>query len=141
MFSQDSTPAPPVPDADLVRQYDGAERIPLLLLARFVTLAPSTDPRQPVDVTIEWAPDRVEKPLPGSALWRAVLESRLARPMTRDPVERLIRRQIIGSLDCYPDLETWWSGLRQGWTAPPRPERAPDRGRGLRRLLGKLRRP
>lgn len=139
MFNQDSR-TPPVLDADLVRQYDGVERIPLLPLARFVTLAPSTDPGQPVDVTIEWAPDRIEKPLPGSALWRAVLEGRLGRPMSRDPLERLVRRQIIASLDRYPDLETWWAGLRTGWTAPPPPDRPRERGLGLRRLLGRLRR-
>ena len=133
-------PGPTQTDLDLARRYDGIERIALLPYAEFITLAPSTRLDDPVDVTIEWGPDRVEKPLPGSALWRAVLESRVARPATPDPAERLIRHQILGSLARFPDLESWWAWVRTGWTAPPRPTPGPEGGRSLRGLLRRFRR-
>jgi hypothetical protein len=107
-------------DLELLRRYDGAERIERLPLAQFVTLAPSADPDEPVDVTIEWGPTTIEKPLPGSSLWRAVLSARLEQPLTADPAESIIRSQIKSSVERFPDLETWWAWLRTGWTAPPK---------------------
>ena len=140
MFSRGHGPSQTDPNADLARQYDGIERMPLLAHAEFITLAPSTDPNQPVDVTIAWGLDRVEKPLPGSALWRTVLENRLARQITPDPAERLIRHQILRSLDRYPDLVSWWAWVQNGWTAPPKPTPRPDQRRSLRSLLRRFRR-
>jgi hypothetical protein len=138
MSSQSPGSAASSPNADLVRQYDGHERIPQLAHAALITLAPSTDPDEPVDVLIEWSPGQVEKPLPGSALWRAVLEGRLARPVSRDPAERLIRRQVQRSLERFPDLESWWHWVRTGWTAPPKPDS--EAGRRRRTLGGLFRR-
>ncbi len=142
MFSQGpaSGPVPSDLNADLVRRYDGAERVSLLPLARFVTVAPSTDPEEPVDVTIEWNPGWIEKPLPGSALWRAVLEGRLAQPGPPSPVEPVIRRQIAQSLERFPDLESWWAWVRTGWVAPPKPSPSAPRRPGLRALLRRFRR-
>jgi len=140
MLNQGPRPTDTDPNADRARQYDGIERIPFLPDAEFITVAPSTSVDDPVDVTIEWAPGHIEKPLPGSALWRAVLESRLAPPATPDPADRLIRHQILGSLARFPDLETWWAWIRTGWTAPPKPASRPRRDRSLRAWLQRFRR-
>lgn len=115
-------------DRELLRRYDGAERIERLPLAQFVTLAPSTDPDEPVDVTIEWGPSVIEKPLPGSSLWRAVLTERLRYPPTGDRAESIVWAQITRSLERFPDLETWGAWLRSGWTTPPKTSERPPRG-------------
>jgi len=125
---------PPLDDVpeQLYRQYDGAERIPFLAAARLVLLSAAANEEDPVSVLIQWTADSFERPAPGSALWRAVLDGRLAMPPGDDPGEGLLRKQIEISLRRWPDLETWWRWLRSGWTAPPRPGRWPpaDPSRG-----------
>ncbi len=120
------------PNADLIRRHDGAERVPLLPMAELIIVSPSSDPDQPPDVAIQWNPERLEQPIPGSALWRAVLERRLgAPPNPQDPADRVVRLQIERSLLRFPSLESWWSWLRSGWSAPPRVPPEPARPRRL----------
>ena len=104
----------------LLAQYDGAERIADLATARLIMLAPANATDDPVAVTIQWASGDMERPLPGSALWRATLWRQLAMAGPVDPADDVVRRQIRRSLDRFPDLESWWHWVRTGWTAPPR---------------------
>jgi len=115
----ESQPSQDLP-VDLQRRYDGAERIPLLPHARLVVVSPAETMDDPVYVLVQWTPDSFERPVPGSSLWRAVLARRLAEPISADPADQVLRRQIQGSLERWPDLETWWHWLRTGWTAPPK---------------------
>ena len=110
----------------MLARYDGAERIADLASARLVMVAPSAAVDEPVAVTIQWAYGAMERPLPGSALWRAVLEHRLEAEADGDPGAAVVRWQIRRSLDRFPDLETWWHWLRTGWTAPPVTRRQPQ---------------
>lgn len=105
--------------AELVRQYDGAERVPALPSARLVSVAPATRNADPVLVAIEWVPGVVERPAPGSSLWRAALAARLAEPSRDTPDDALVREQIEQSLARFPDLESWWHWVRTGWLAAP----------------------
>jgi len=116
---------------DLLRRHDGLERVGQLPHARFVAVAPAAGADQPVHVEISWTPDTLEHPFPGSALWRAALTRRLAEPQRDDPADRVLREQIIRSLERFPDLDSWWHWLRTGWTAPPDPDA--DRTRRDRR--------
>jgi hypothetical protein len=111
-----------VEELALLARYDGAERIPDLGSSRLVMIAPSASADDPVAVTIEWAQGTIERPLPGSALWRAVLERRLEAQRDGDPGAAAVQHQIRRSLERFPDLETWWHWVRTGWTAPPAPE-------------------
>jgi hypothetical protein len=113
---------------ELLRRHDGAERVAQLPYARLITIAPQAGRDDPVHVTIYWGGGTIEQPFPGSTLWRAVLERRLAEPASADPADpadRVLRAQIEHSLARFPDLETWWRWLRTGWLAPPTPPRAP----------------
>lgn len=64
-----------------LRQIDGVERVPFLSQAPMIAIAPGTAQEDhsegPTYVFIEWAPGIVERPYPGSAIWRAVLERSL----------------------------------------------------------------
>lgn len=104
---------------ELLRRYDGAERVPLLPFAQLVAIAPQAREDEPTGVEIVWASGSVEHPVPGSSLWRAALERYLAEPERGDPADSILRAQVRHSLERYPDLETWWRWVRSGWTAPP----------------------
>ncbi len=106
--------------AELVRRYDGADRIPQLSGARLVVVSAASSADDPVAALIQWTADAFERPAPGSALWRAILERRLAEPPVADPADQVLRDQILRSLERWPNLETWWHWLRTGWTAPPK---------------------
>ncbi|HTS87880.1 MAG TPA: hypothetical protein VMG41_05265 [Gemmatimonadales bacterium] len=114
MATDDLTPS----QRELLERYDGTERIPFLPNALYITTAPHADPAHPVYVEIAWGPGAPEKPIPGSALWRAALERRLEELQDEDPGDVLLRRQIEQSLERYPSLEAWWKWLRTGWLAP-----------------------
>ena len=120
---------------ELLRRYDGAERIPHLPFAQVVLIAPAAGEDDPVHVEIVWSPGAIEHPFPGSSLWRAVLRRHVERPSNGDPRDRVLREQIQRSLQRSPDLESWWHWLRTGWTAPPRPEGS-DEGRHAERGSG-----
>jgi hypothetical protein len=120
---------------ELLRRYDGGERISQLPFAQLVSIAPAADEDDPVAVQIVWSPGAIEHPFPGSSLWRAVLERHLDRPPDDGPADRVLRAQIERSLERYPDLESWWHWLRTGWTAPPKPEGA-RRGKRAERSTG-----
>jgi len=119
---------------DLVRRYDGAERIPLLSYAQLVVISPTDRAEDPVSVLVRWTPDSFERPVPGSSLWRAILQRRLAQPIGSDPADQVLRDQIASSLGRWPNLETWWHWLRTGWTAPPRVPASSEKARRGRRL-------
>lgn len=130
-----------LPDDELVRLHDGAERVPLLPWAELLIVAPSADPQLPPEVAIRWSSERIEQPIPGSALWRAVLQQRLAAaPDPGDPSDRIVRDQIERSLERFPSLESWWSWIRSGWSAPPPPAVAPVPKGWLGRWVGRFRR-
>lgn len=119
---------------ELLQRYDGAERVPALPYARLVAIAPQAREDDPVDVTIVWGPgpEAVERPFPGSTLWRAALERRLAQPPRQEAADRVLRAQIARSMERFPDLDTWWHWLRTAWTAPPKPEEDGTRRRAER---------
>ena len=118
-------------ELELLARYDGAERIQDLASAKLVLVAPSRSADDPVAVMIEWATGTLERPLPGSALWRAVLAGRLQAKAYGDPGAEVVRLQIRRSLERFPDLESWWHWIRTGWTAPPLPEpQKPPRRQG-----------
>jgi hypothetical protein len=128
-------------ETELVRRYDGTERIPLLPLAELIIVSPSADPQLPPDVAIRWNAERLEQPIPGSALWRAVLERRLAAaPDPGDPADRIVRDQVVRCLERFPSLESWWSWVRSGWSAPPPVVPKPAAGGSLARWWRRLRR-
>jgi hypothetical protein len=110
----------PAEELELLARYDGTERIAALASARLIMLAPANATDDPVAVTIQWASGAMERPLPGSALWRATLWRHLAMAGPDDPTTDVVRRQIRRSLERFPDLESWWHWVRTGWTAPPR---------------------
>lgn len=64
---------------------EGIERIALLPLARHVALVPGATAHEPPYVFIEWAPGAIERPYPGTAIWRAVLSRYLAEQGTSHP--------------------------------------------------------
>ena len=103
---------------ELIERHDGADRVALLPLAWLVTVSPSADTAHPVFVDIVWQPGQRQQPVPGSALWRAALQRRLAELKDPDPLERVLRNQIERSVERFPDLESWWRWLRTGWLAP-----------------------
>jgi len=117
--------SPPGASGDLSpeqrRFIDGIDRIPLLDFAESVIVGPPTRPDEPALVVIEWTGGRVERPPPGSTLWRAVIARELA-PLESadDPPSRERAEQLGASLRRWPDLDTWWTWLRTGWLAPPR---------------------
>jgi hypothetical protein len=91
--------------AEAYRQYDGEERVPLLPFAHSISWAPPVPmdddaEQEPVYVWIEWAPDVMERPLPGSALWRAALTRVAGRMPEASPV-------IEDDLRRFPDFASW----------------------------------
>lgn len=94
-------------EQDVLRQYDGAERVSLLSSAEFVAVAPGATGEEPVYVFVEWAPQIVERPYPGSAIWRAVIERYLAQPRCGDPAFRVLRPIVEDCLRRFPSLDTW----------------------------------
>jgi hypothetical protein len=106
-------------ELELLRQHDGAERIPYLPLAQLVTVTPLAREDDPTAVEIVWGPGSVERPAPRASLWRAALQRYLAEPESADPADAILRAQVGRSLERYPDLETYWHWLRTGWTARP----------------------
>lgn len=92
-------------------QLEGVERIPFLASAEFLGLTVGADPEEPVTVFIGWTADLVERPFPGTAIWRAALKSFLRAAPTGDPTQPLMRDSAQISLDRFPSLERWlrWS--------------------------------
>jgi hypothetical protein len=120
--------------AEQFRQIDGADRVPFLPFAMVVTVGPGQFPEEPAHVLIEWTPNAVQQPTPGSALWRAAIERELSREKRDEFGEDLLAEQLRASLDRYPMMETWWAWVRAGWTAPPKPARRARRSHPLRWL-------
>lgn len=114
-------------ESDALREYDGAQRVARLLDARAIALAPGADDAaEPVYVWIEWSAGIVERPLPGSAIWRAVLSQYLNRPAGPDPTEPAVRRAVAMSLSRWPTLERWLAWRDHQRTLPAaRPEARP----------------
>jgi hypothetical protein len=92
---------------DVLQRYDGVERVALLSLAEFVAIAPGTTGDEPVYVFIEWAPQMVERPYPGSAIWRAAIERYLAQPRDGDPTYQALRPVVEDCLRRFPSLDAW----------------------------------
>lgn len=116
--------SPPGASGDLSpeqrRFIEGVDRVPLLDLAEGVIVGPPRSPDEPPLVLIEWTPAHVERPQPGSVLWRAVIEREIAAPVDNpDPIAFERVEQLRRSLRRWPDLDTWWAWLRTGWLAPP----------------------
>jgi hypothetical protein len=98
------------------RQHGAAaERVPLLPFARMVAFTTGLPNEEPAYVVIEWAPGIVERPYPGTPLWRAVLEQWLAhisaptsaeRPSTT-PDDTLVRQAVCVDLERFPSFEAW----------------------------------
>ena len=99
-----------------------------------VTVGPGRFPEEPAHVLIEWKPNTVEQPTPGSALWRAAIEQELSREKRDEPGEDFLAQQLRASLDRYPMMETWWAWVRTGWTTPPKPAPRRERPHPLRWL-------
>lgn len=102
------------------RLLDGTDRVPLLSLAQAVAIAPGESAApgpsggDPTFVFIVWCPGVIERPHPGSAIWRAALERFLASHGTSpacddggvaesDPV----RHAVAADLERFPSLEAW----------------------------------
>ena len=85
------------------RAYEGEERVPLLGLAEFLAVVPGFDPEEPVYVFIQWAPGIVERPYPGTAIWRASLDRYLASDSTKPALRPLVAK----SLEHFQTLEAW----------------------------------
>ena len=104
---------------ELLRRHDGAELVPLLESARLIAVAPAQERDAPVYVEILWARG-LDRPIPGSTLWRAAVERRLAEPSGGGPAEEILRRQLRESLERFPSLEVYWEWVRSGWRSAPR---------------------
>jgi hypothetical protein len=115
-------------DQEILRQYDGVERVALLPYASFIAVVPGTDAEEPAYVFIEWAPDVIERPYPGSAIWRAALERYLAHPRDDDPTYRALRPVVMEGLDRFPSLEAWlrWADRERVVPTAARPRRRPS---------------
>jgi hypothetical protein len=98
-------------ESEVLRRLDGVERVALLPYARLVAIAPGRDVQQPVYVFIEWVPGLIERPYPGSAIWRAALEHYLAQPRDGDPTFAALAPIVRACLERFPSLEAWirWS--------------------------------
>jgi len=92
-----------------LRQIDGADRVPLLPHAHMIAVAPgvSHDERSddPVYVFIEWAPGMVERPYPGSAIWRAVLEQSLEHWQSQEGESGEGRAQNTDNVSVYAHVD------------------------------------
>lgn len=119
-------------DIELRRRIDGQERVPMLPLARLVAVAPGVDVEEPAYVWIEWAPGVVERPYPGSAIWRAALQHLLLRPPVGDLTDRAARLVIAACLERFPTLDTWlyWADHERA------PATRPEAHRSIWRMPG-----
>jgi hypothetical protein len=109
------------------QRYEGSERVPLLPWARWVALAPSADSDAPVAVWIEWVPGLAEHPLPGSALWRAVLTTYLEREApSSDAAFSAIRQAVETDLGRFPSLERWLDWRDRERQRPAGTDRPPE---------------
>lgn len=106
------------------RALDGAGRVAWLPLAATVIVGPPREPDQAASVIIEWGPGRVERPVPGSTLWRAVIEREVRRLEEEAGVAaQLLADRLSRAAERWPDIDAWWAWLRTGWLAPPTRER------------------
>jgi len=103
------------------RALDGADRVAWLPLAATVIVGPPREPDEPASVIIEWEPGRVERPVPGSTLWRAAVgrEVRRLEEEAAGAPEELLADRLSRAAERWPDIDTWWAWLRTGWLAPP----------------------
>lgn len=93
-------------------ELEGVERIALLPLALHVALAPGATADEPPYVFVEWAPGAIERPYPGTAIWRAVLSQYLIgqsgnSPVNNDPARDSIRHVVAESLERFSSLDAW----------------------------------
>jgi hypothetical protein len=109
------------------RRLDGVERVPVLPFAHMLAVAPAVEPDDPAYVFIEWTPGQVERPIPGSALWRAALNEYLATADPSEPQAPQLRMAVAQSLAHFPSLEAWFR-WRDHDRRPPR-EPPPHRAR------------
>lgn len=106
---------------DVLRRLDGVERVELLPRASLVAIAPGASVEEPVYVFVEWAPSVIERPYPGSAIWRAALQHYLDRPRPDDPAYHALRPIVEGCLARFPDLAAWLRWLDRERTVPEAP--------------------
>ena len=107
-------------EQELLAQLDGVERAPFVPLAWLVAVSPGTSVEEPPYVWVEWSPGLVERPYPGSAVWRVALQHYLLRPTIGDPAAHLLRPIIAACLERFPTLESW---MRLRAAATPHPPR------------------
>lgn len=88
-------------------ELEGVERITLLPLARHVAFVPGATAHKPPYVFIDWAPGAIERPYPGTAIWRAVLSQYLTEQSGSDPFSNVIRSIVAESLDRFSSLDAW----------------------------------
>jgi hypothetical protein len=108
-------------EQERLREIEGAERVALLPLAHSIAVSPGTEGDEPAYVFIEWSPSNVERPFPGTAIWRAALEGYLEHGASTDE-HPLVRQALERSLSRFPTVSSW---LR--WADGER-ERRQDRG-------------
>ena len=114
------------------RQLEGEERVAQLPLAEFLAVTVGSEPGEPVVVFIGWRSDLVERAFPGTAIWRAAVESFLRSPPMDDLGNSIVRAAAAESLDRFPSLDRWL-----GWHDHERQARAARRTE--RRARGTLR--
>lgn len=108
-------------EQETLRRLDGVERAPLLPYAVLVAIAPGTSVEEPPYVFIEWTPDVIERPYPGSAVWRAALEQYLAHPRDEDPTYRALAPIVAVCLERFPSLDAWLRWADRERTVPDAP--------------------
>jgi hypothetical protein len=99
-------------------RLDGVERAPFVPLARLVAVSHGTTVEEPPYVWVEWSPGILERPYPGSAVWRAALQHYLLRPTGNDPAAHLLRPIIAACLERFPTLESWMRWTNQQRVVP-----------------------
>lgn len=111
-------------------ELEGTTRVALLRHALHVALVPGVTACEAPYVFIEWAPGVVERPYPGTAIWRAVLNWYLTAPDNGDPAAPVIGPVVAAALERFSSLEAWlrWTDherlLRyEAETAHPRKQR------------------
>jgi len=115
------------PEREELRQLDAAERVGWLPYARAVALAPGPPgDEEPTYVFIVWALGVVERPCPGSALWRAVLERFLRKEHSRarselpDEAADPVGLAVAADLRRFPSLDAWFAWRDRDRTVPNR---------------------
>jgi hypothetical protein len=91
------------------RQLEGEERVGRLPAAEFLAVSVGSEPGDPVVVFIGWTPDLTEFAYPGTAIWRAAVESFLRSAPTQDPGNAIVRAEAVESLRRFPSLDRWLS--------------------------------